>query len=364
MPLLRAEQGASRSVAALHGGMLAVGAVVAGYLATTASRRLGRRFVLSGGALVLAIGVVLLVSGGGLEVTLPGALLAGTGGSTALNATSPALADHHGPAGAAAISEANATAALVGILAPLALGASVAAGLGWRPALAVAALLGVVAFLVLRRLPDEPAFGRASAPPARRGAPLGRPFWAMLGVLSVGVGIEFSTVFWAGDLLQVRIGASPGVAAGAVTGFVAGMAAGRIAAGRLALRYAPARLLVLALAVAAGGWVALWTASGVLAALVGLFVAGLGMALLFPLSVTLLMEASGGRPDAASGAASAGAGLAIGSAPFALGALADWVGPHRGFLLVPVLLLAAAVLLTASGRLRGSRATPASPRGR
>ncbi|MFC5997877.1 MFS transporter [Quadrisphaera sp. GCM10027208] len=371
VPLLRAEQGTSRSVAALHGTMLALGAVLAGWFGVALTRRFGRRAVISGGALTLALGVLLLVSGGGLEVTLPGALLAGTGGSTALNATSPALADHHGPAGAAAISEANAGAALVGVLAPLALGASVAAGLGWRPAVGVAAALGVAAFLAVRRLPPDPALDRPgpapdrpdqaldrSGPPAPpAGTPrLGLRFWSLVGVLALGVGVEFSTTFWAGDLLQVRLGAAPGTAAAAVTGFVAGMAVGRLLAGRLALRFSPARLLLAGLLTAGAGWLVLWTAPTVPAAVVGLVVAGGGVALLFPLSVSLVMAASGGRPDLGSAAGSVGAGVAIGSAPFALGALADAVGPHQGFLLVPVLLLsAAALLLTAVGAGRRAR---------
>lgn len=364
VPLLRAEQGTSRSVAALHGTMLALGAVLAGWFGVALTRRFGRRAVISAGALTLALGVLLLVSGGGLEVTLPGALLAGTGGSTALNATSPALADHHGPAGAAAISEANAGAALVGVLAPLALGASVAAGLGWRPAVGVAAALGVAAFLAVRRLPPDPALDRPEPAHHRPGPPappvetprLGLRFWSLVGVLALGVGVEFSTTFWAGDLLQVRLGAAPGTAAAAVTGFVAGMAVGRLLAGRLALRFSPARLLLAGLVIAGAGWLVLWTAPAVPAAVVGLVVAGGGVALLFPLSVSLVMAASGGRPDLGSAAGSVGAGVAIGSAPFALGALADAVGPHQGFLLVPVLLLsAAALLLTAVGAGRRAR---------
>jgi hypothetical protein len=45
-------------------------------------------------------------------------------------------------------------------------------------------------------------------------------------------------------------------------------------------------------------------------------------------------------------------------APFALGALADAVGPHRGFLLVPVLLAAAVAMLAAP---RARRARPPVP---
>jgi predicted MFS family arabinose efflux permease len=352
VPLLRAEQGTSRTVAALHGTMLAVGAVLAGVLVVALTRRLGRRTVIAAGTATVGVGAALLVSGGGLEVTLPGALLAGTGGSTALNATSPALAEHHGPAGAAAISEGNAAAAAVGVAAPLAVGASVAAGWGWRPGLGVVVVLAAVAAALVHRLPIERALG-SGAPRGPRGggrAPLGGAFWALLGVLSVGVGVEFGTTFWAGDLLQVRLGAAPGQATAAVTGFVAGMAGGRLLAGRLALRVSAPRLVAGALVTAAVGWLLLWTATALVVAVAGLVVCGLGVALLFPLSVAMLIDASRGRGDVASGAGSAAAGCAIGLSPFVLGALADAVGPHRGFLLVPALLAVAAVLLAVSRR--------------
>lgn len=351
MPLLRDEQGTTRSVAALHGTVLAVGAVLAGLLGVALTRRLGRRAVVTAGALLVAAGVLLLVGGPGLPATLAGALLAGTGGSIALTATSPALAEHHGPAGAAALAEGNAVAALVGVAGPLAVGGAVAAGLGWRPAVAVAVPLAVVAAATLRAVPNEPALGRG-APRRPAGAarpPLGVPFWLLTGVLSLGVGVEFATTFWAGDLVADRLEVGPGAAVASVTAFVAGMAVGRFVAGRLALRHAARPLVLGAIGVAVVGWALLWLATGLPVALTGLLVAGLGVALLFPLSLSLLMDASRGRRDTASSVGSVGTGVAIGTAPFVLGALSDAVGPHRGFLLIPVLLAVAAALLVGSG---------------
>ena len=351
MPLLRAEQGTSRAVAGLHGTMLAVGALIAAWVQVTATRRFGRRAVVVGGAVLLVAGVLLLVSGGGVVTTMLGALVAGTGGSSALNAASPALAAHHGEAGAAAISEANAVAAAVGIAAPLAVGAAVAAGLGWRPGIVVAVPLALVSIVWLLRLPPEPALARQAPPePGGPRLPLGVPFWALCGVLTLGVGVEFATTFWAGDLLASRLGVAPGTAAAGVTAFVAGMAVGRAVGGSLALRIAAERLITGAILLAVTGWAVLWLAPSVPVALLGLVVAGLGVAVHFPLSISLLMRASDGRSDTAAAFASLGGGLAIGTAPFALGALADAFGTHRGFLLVPVLLLTALGLLLIATR--------------
>ncbi len=80
-------------------------------------------------------------------------------------------------------------------------------------------------------------------------------------------------------------------------------------------------------------------------ALVGLFIAGLGISLQFPLGVALAIAASEGLPDRATARSGIAAGLAIGGGPFVLGALADLVGVHSAFLLVPVLLALAALFV-------------------
>ena len=77
----------------------------------------------------------------------------------------------------------------------------------------------------------------------------------------------------------------------------------------------------------------------------------------FPLGVSLVLAATPGQQDAASGRLSIGISASIGLAPFLLGALADSKSIRAAFLIVPALLGAALLLLTAvSGRaLRAGR---------
>ena len=70
----------------------------------------------------------------------------------------------------------------------------------------------------------------------------------------------------------------------------------------------------------------------------------------YPLGTVRAVTASAGRPDRAAGRLSIAAGLASGIAPFALGALADRIGTHTAFLLVPGLLAAAATGVLISRR--------------
>lgn len=121
------------------------------------------------------------------------------------------------------------------------------------------------------------------------------------------------------------------------------MAIGRLACSRLALRYSADGLLLTSYAVMLVGFTAFWVSTIPVLAFAGLFVAGLGISLNFPLGITRMVAFSDGRPDVATAVASLGAGVAIGLAPFGLGALADTVGSHTAMLVVPAFTLIAIV---------------------
>ena len=356
VPLLRIEQGTSRAVAGLHGTALALGSVVSAAIAVTAVRRIGRRGLLVAGVGGAIVGVLLLTLSPGLPWTVLGALVVGVGGSSAFNAASPVLADHHREAGPAAISEANGAAAGVGVFAPLAVGASVALGLSWRGAVLVTVPLALGAMVAVARAPQSPALARRPQPRDSAVAVLPPRFWVALAVVTCSVAVEFCLTYWAGDLLRQRTGVSGGVAAALISVIIAGMAIGRLGGGRLTLRVGVERLLLGALGVAAAGWAIVWQAATVPVAVVGLLVLGLGVSVQFPLALARLLRAAGGRTDVAASWATLGAGVASAAAPFALGALSDVVGPHRGFVLVPVLLLVAAIgVVVAPARRRVAR---------
>ncbi len=354
--LLRDDQQASRTVSGLHGTALAAGAVLAGLVGAHLVRRWGRAAVLRLGLAGLALGVLVFTAAIDLPLTLLGALLAGTFGALMLNTDSAVLSDHHGLAGPAAISEANALAATTGLLAPLLIGAAAASSLGWRPGFAVAAALAVTLLLASARVSvPRPVVHPVQARPARESVQvklasrLPRRYWLAWVVLVLCIGIEFSMTIWAADLLRQQAGLGAGAAAGALSALIAGIAIGRVAGGRLALRRSPERLLAGSLVVTTAGFLLFWSSTAAWLALLGLFVMGLGIAVQFPLSVARAITASEGRPDQATARLSIGAGLAIGLAPFLLGFLADQVGTRHAFLIVPVLLILAAAGLW-SGR--------------
>jgi predicted MFS family arabinose efflux permease len=343
VPLIRDEQHTSAAVSGLHGTALATGAVVAGVVGSAVVGRCGRRWTLWGSVAGLCAGVVLFCGPPMLPLTLAGALVAGTFGSALINTVSATLSDHHGRAASASISEANAAGSGIGILVPLIVGTAVSAGAGWRAGLLVilvfCAALAVAGFRV--QIP-EPAAASGSSPATAGARSLSSRYWWAWGVLVLCVALEFCLTIWCSDVLEQRAGLSAGVAATGVTAIVAGMTLGRVVGGRFALRHGAEWLLYRGLAVYLAGFTVFWTSTAGWLSFCGLFIAGLGLALLFPLSIARAIAFSDGRPDLATARVSLGAGLAVGVGPFLLGALTDAFGTHRAFLLVPVMAVAAA----------------------
>lgn len=354
VPLLARELGVSNAAAGLHGTAMAVGALAAAALTPRAVLRLGRRATLVVAGLVLAAGTALLTTGWVLAVTLTGMAVVAVGGNMAVSAAQAGLAAHHGRSASAAVTEANGVGSGVGLVGPLAVGACVAAGWGWRPAVAVTAVLALVTAVLVRRLPltgvlartGTVAAGPAVAGPARA---VRASRWFLVTVVAA-LALENATTYWATDLVRERTGAGAGIATATTAGLVAGMTIIRFVVGPMSLRVPPARLLAGAFGVAIAGWAVLWTATTAPVALAGLFLAGLGYGAHYPLGIALLLGASGGATDAAQARATVGGGLAIGVAPFVLGALADAVGTHAAFLVVPVLAAVGGLAALAGAR--------------
>jgi MFS family permease len=353
LPQLGRDQEISRTITGLHSVMMAVGALLAGVFAVPLVRAWQRRGVLRIGGLLVLAGTALLAAGGAwTAVTLVAVLIAGTGGSLLVNTATTTMSDHHHEHGAAALAEGNAFASCGGLLAPLLVGAGVATGLTWRPAILLTVPLVLGMLYLLHRQPRGSAALDTRMPPRQgRGAALPRAVWPAAGVLVACIGVEFCMGAWSAELLREQIGFSAGAAAAGVSAVVAGMTLGRVVIGRLALRHSARRLLLVAILVALVGWAGVWLSVTGWTALLGLFVTGMGIGAHYPLSATIALGIAPAQRDQVAGILSIGVGLAAGGGPFALGALADASSTHAAFLVVPALLLVALVLLGQSVRM-------------
>jgi fucose permease len=343
--LLRDETGTTRAVASLHGTAMAVGAIAIGLAAPYVVRRTGRGRMMRLGSVLVASGLCVYVAGGSLALTLTGALIASAGGTFSLVGANAFMPEHQGAAGPQAMSEMHAVGAVTGLLGPIAVGVGVALAWGWRPAILTAA----VAFVVLEVVrgghlaPFDGTAEMAAAPHPVR-APLGRTFWLAFAVFACAAGTEFSLTFWGSDLLRDRAGLGEAAAAAAIGSIIGGVAVGRIVGSRVVARRDPEAVLAATFALTIVGFMIAWLSASAVPMLVGFAVTGIGMGLQSPLGIGRVVVAAGAQVDRGSGLASVAAGGASGIAPFVLGALADSIGVHLAFLIVPLLMAAALVL--------------------
>ena len=147
----------------------------------------------------------------------------------------------------------------------------------------------------------------------------------------------------------------------ALSVLIAGIAVGRTVGASLTRRFAVAPLIYVSLALAGAGFLIVWVSPWLAAGIGGLFVTGLGFALLFP-SPPAWRSPAGGQTDRAMAIIAVVIGATMGAAPFLLGAVAGTVGVTAGFVIVPVLLLVGAAAVRVATRIGRDSATPIATR--
>jgi MFS family permease len=336
-----------RNEVAFYPTLFAVGLVMVGVVGGKVVGRVGRAVALRASIGGMIVGGLLLATSMH-ALTLLGALLLGIGGAMLIQVIPALLMELHPHAPAAAVGEGNGLASAASVLAPLAVAGALATGLGWRSGYLVAPLLMLVVVLVPAwRIPLPAAVVPAHDAPRTGPTGLLGPWLEVL----LSVSVEFCMVFWAASAVTEWHHASEGLAPAVASLFLVGMAAGRSLAVPITRRMPNARLLMLVCtAVAGAGFALFWSAPVLPLAAAGLAVAGLGVALLYPTTVSRTIAAWPHAPDRAAARAALASGVAIGGAPFVLARLADLTGLRAAYLVVPVLLVAlAARTLTARG---------------
>jgi fucose permease len=231
----------------------------------------------------------------------------------------------------------TAVAYIFSIMAPVLTGLFIWVGWSWRLAVLAGAAAGVVIVLsgIRRPIPDSLETREAAS------VPLSLAFWCFWSVLGLSVAVEFSILLWAPVYLERIGGLSPSSAAFAAAAFFAGMLIGRLAGGPLFDRVATQRLFVGSVAITLIGFAGYWGAAGPVVSIAGLFVTGLGIALLFPLALSFAIGAAGAAADRASARAMLAPGLAILLSPPLLGSIADEAGLAIAQLMTPVFMVTA-----------------------
>ena len=315
--------------------------MAAGTTADAIERRLGRRNTgILATALVVA-GAVAVMVGGTLPVTLAGAFTVGFGAGAMLAPLNLVLASPGGALAETRFARANAWALLAAMLAPLLIAAMAASALGWHAVL----LVPIGAAIALQVAGGLPSAGRRAVADG-------------VAVAAAGV-LDRLAVRRLGGVDRVRVRRLGLVGGRGANGRVAGDGDGardrvprrharradRVERGPHRQRADGATGPTPRWSIAAAGGVVVWLATTPVASAVGLFVAGIGTASLYPLGMATALERAGDAALAAGARLTLATGVAILTMPLLLGAVADNVGVVAGWPLVIGLCALAFVLL-------------------
>jgi MFS family permease len=340
LPYLRAVEGISYLVGALHQFAYAMGGGVAGLLAhrDLLGRSATIRFGLAGAALAgLGLGF-----GDAAAITLPAMLAMGFLNTAALIALWAALSDAHRGHRAVAMTEGEVAVSLGGIVVPLLVAVLASTAATWRFAMVIgAAVVGVaVVWIGAVRVPERERV--AEKPVLVAAEERGERFSPLLAIIFSIVALEFGLSFWLASYLNVSVGLERGLAVALVAALYGANLAGRLLASRLARRVEAARLLALALITASVGLPILMLAHATGPATLGFVITGMGIGALFPLTSSLHVGRSRRTADAALGQVLVVAAFGQTFGPLAVAAIAQVTSLRAGFLVLPALVVAAA----------------------
>ena len=220
-------------------------------------------------------------------------------------------------------------------------------GLTWRFGLLVGTGVCLLLTVIFRRTPIPVGEQRSQAQ-ANRSLP--RRFWAYWLVVVGAVSLEWCMVFWGADFLQNSVGLAKVTAATLMSVFFVAMVIGRVIGSRLTRNIESSQLLIFAIAVVCVGFPLFWLGRAPVVNIIGLFVAGLGIANLYPLTLSVAAGIDPEQANRASARVLLAGGLAILIAPQVLASFADRAGIYNAFGVAAALLVAVAIIALTARR--------------
>lgn len=345
---LREDLNLSRATASAHSLGMTLGGIIAGLTGQRLIRQFGRGKLLRWASIVFAIGLFLFCFGPNIYFTLLGVTLSFIGGVTIVQSTAAFLSTHHGQNAPAAISELHGVAAGIGLLSPVLVGLFVTFGFSWRLALAAGVLaVGVVEVFRGR---DLDSYGTPKTTEANNihhdvAGKLPKAFWLSCTAMICTSAVEYAMLLWSSDYLRTSGGFAKGASAIALGCIVGAMAVGRLLGSVLTKKWNAEKMYSASLLIALIGFVVFWSSTNSVLLVSALTITGLGIALHFPFGIERAIKVSAGRPDKATSRIAIATALSSGIAPFSIGILADHIGVRSAFLVVPVALVVAIIVV-------------------
>ena len=343
-PLLREEQGTSLTVAGLHGTMMGIAAIIAGFIHPKLNHKYGRRNTSWLGLLIFTIGLPFFALGPSVQITLSAVLFSCVGFNFVILNMVTLLSHHYPETPDLAVSQSNGINAVGFVFGTVLVGTLASIGISWRAGL----LLCIPAAFALYFYGRDKIIDNQNSDAPRQSGKLSIKFWIAWFGFFTTISSEFSTSFWSAALLSDRTGATAAFSTLCVAALGTGFGIGRW--------YIPIWMrkttldvrLKTILTIQFISFMLFWLSHNLVFSLVMLLFVGIGISGQFPMTTVRLIKLSDGKPDLAMGKSAYAAGLAIALAPFLLGFFGDHIGISKAYLMVPVLIALSfgAILLT------------------
>lgn len=341
-PLLREDQGTSLTIAGLHGTAMGLASIIAGALNPYLVHRFGRNRASWLGLGLFAAGIVMFVYSPPVQLTLLATLLGGIGTSTVINNMVTSISHHFKEDAAIALPQSNSIGSVGYVAGTLFVGTLAGTSISWRYGLLIAAPLSLVLYIFGREKGAEEHVPDLNGP--QRGKLSAQFWWAWIGFVAC-ISSEFATTFWAAALLRDRVGSTAAISTVCIVALGSGMGIGRWFGGPALKRFKLDHQIQIIIGAQFFGFAIFWFSHILILSLISLLIMGLGISMQFALSSIRLIGLSDNRPDLAIGNSSLAAGLAIGGAPFLLGVLGDSLGISRAYIMVPILIAIAMIII-------------------
>ena len=343
-PLLREEQGTSLTVAGLHGTMMGIAAIIAGFIHPKLNHKYGRRNTSWLGLLIFTIGLPFFALGPSVQITLSAVLFSCVGFNFVILNMVTLLSHHYPETPDLAVSQSNGINAVGFVFGTVLVGTLASIGISWRAGL----LLCIPAAFSLYFYGRDKIIDNHNSDAPRQSGKLSIKFWIAWFGFFTTISSEFSTSFWSAALLSDRTGATAAFSTLCVAALGTGFGIGRWFIPIWMRKTTLDVRLKTILTIQFISFMLFWLSHNLVFSLVMLLFVGIGISGQFPMTTVRLIKLSDGKPDLAMGKSAYAAGLAIALAPFLLGFFGDHIGISKAYLMVPVLIALSfgAILLT------------------
>jgi predicted MFS family arabinose efflux permease len=333
--LLREEQGTSLTIAGLHGTMMGLAAILAGFIHPQLNHKYGRRNTSWLGLTIFIIGIPFFSLGQSIKFTLPAILITSIGFNFVILNMVTLLSHHYPETPDLAVSQSNGINALGFVFGTVLVGTLASLGISWR----IGLLLCIPAALILYIYGKDKIIDNHVADAPKQSGKLGAKFWISWFGFFATISSEFATSFWSAALLSNRTGASAAFSTLCVAALGTGFGIGRWFIPIWMKNTLLDTRLKTILSIQLISFMLYWLSHNLIFSLIMLLFVGIGISGQFPMTMVRILKLSGNKPDLAMGKSAFAAGLAIALAPFMLGFLGDRIGISKAYLMVPVLIL-------------------------